>query len=167
MAVLAALVLATVTINIKKVHPQGWLFCGDFKMFLEILGYKFIPYIDLSCLAIRATPGRPYKRVFWILILFPVFISSVYQYGRHRAAPTLCCWAKASRSPLQGGKWSVGACSSSPFRNPESVYSGFNFYLTIKKSVGAGLSSPFANPNLFILGIGELVLFLLFISSDY
>ncbi len=37
----------------------------------------------------RATPGRPYNWVFGVLILFSIFIYFVYQYGRHRAAPTI------------------------------------------------------------------------------
>ena len=121
-------------------------------------------------------------------MLFPIFISSDYQYGRHKVAPTIgfrsidiilyiyrsCLEIRATQgrpyrvaNGFVGAGLSVGACSSSPFRNPESVYSGFNFYLTIKKSVGAGLSSPSAHPNLFILGIGELVLFPVFIDSVY
>ena len=71
---------------------------------LKILGYKFIPYIDLSCLAIRATQGRPYN----LGVLDIDIIPCIYIF-------CIPIWAAQGRpyrvaNDFVGAGLSVGAC---------------------------------------------------------
>ncbi|EGS30942.1 hypothetical protein HMPREF9130_1590 [Peptoniphilus sp. oral taxon 375 str. F0436] len=117
--------------------------CNSGNVYFGVVGIDVVFYICISCIAIRATQGRPYRVAdgFVGACLSSPFCNSGNVYFGVVGIDVvfyICISCIAIRA-TQG--------------RPYKVADGF---------VGAGLSSPSAIPGMFILGLWALMLFSIF-----